>query len=197
MNKSILIFLFLLVSIINIHSQQKEEKILLNNEFHLSYGFGSIQQLTNVTSVTFLGNSEEQTTRNTIGPIIFGYKRNFGLNLSFGIEYSYTCFESYYLYNNVINSKSFRYFHLLMLNSNYIYITNKWVQMYSGINFGFIYCNNNLTYSIFKNPPFASGTVFAYQVNVFSLRAGNKYGGFFELGYGCNGIVNIGVSYKF
>jgi hypothetical protein len=40
-------------------------------------------------------------------------------------------------------------------------------------------------------------TIPAYQINAFSLRVGKSFGGFFELGYGYNGIVNLGVSYKF
>ncbi len=78
-----------------------------------------------------------------------------------------------------------------MANSNVCYNPSNIVQLYSGLSAGIsVFTQSDSSQS-------GSKTIFAFQVNAIGLRVGHKFGGFFELGFGFDGIINAGLSVKF
>ena len=78
-----------------------------------------------------------------------------------------------------------------MANGNICYNPRNIVQLYSGLSAGVsVFTQSDSSQSDSK-------TIFAFQVNVIGLRVGHKFGGFFELGFGYDGIINAGLSVKF
>ncbi|MFI5144626.1 MAG: hypothetical protein ACHQJ4_03440, partial [Ignavibacteria bacterium] len=84
-----------------------------------------------------------------------------------------------------------------IIKLDFYYVNNEWVQMYSGGSFGVINCDRTQRIPGDPKPYNVNETLPSYQLNLFSLRVGKSIGGYFELGFGTNGIINLGVSYKF
>jgi hypothetical protein len=195
--------LILLVIVLSSNAQVKEKKMLLKNEFYAAYGGGSIQEIGSAFEDIFMQiltfTEGDSKLIGPTGPIIIGYKRVFWDHLGLGILASYTSINSEYRKhsdNTLIYSLKNKFI-TVMGRMDVYYVTNEWVQMYSGGSFGAVNCKGTL--NVTSSPPEQDNneTTPAYQINVFSLRVGKNFGGFLELGFGYNGIINGGISYKF
>jgi hypothetical protein len=172
----------------------------LKNEVFTSYGVGSAQQLGIFIVYGFASafTLKELEFYNMIGPLIIGYKRNLGMNFSIGITYSYSEMTAEVKNQNgsTYYKEDFK-FHTLMARQDFIYVTNKYVQMYSGLGEGLMIGSSHYKYDYSPTTYKWNETTFAFQVNAFGLRVGHKFGGFIELGAGFNGFVNAGLTWKF
>lgn len=183
--------------------QPVEKKMLLKNEFYASYGFFSSQELltgfTDLLGAMFTFTEGDFKVSGVGGPIQFGYKRVLDDYLGVGITGSYTEFNSEYIKKSdksVLFTTTNRYW-AVMVKLDFYYVTNEWVQMYSGGSFGVINWDRTQIISDDPKPYKHNETLPSYQLNLFSLRVGKSLGGYFEFGFGTSGIYNLGVSYKF
>ena len=203
MKKIISLLLFIIIFSFNINSQVIEKNASLKNEFSLSYGFASSQEfidiLTELIHSIFTFTDGEVKRSGFGGPIIFGYKRIFDNIIGVGISGLYSSYNTEFIKhsdNSILYSTTNKYY-AVILKSDIYYVTNEWVQMYSGFSIGAI--SENSTLKVVNDPQihYTSQVAPAFQLNLYSLRVGKKFGGYFELGYGCNGILNLGGTYKF
>jgi len=194
--------LILFIVLQSSNAQIIEPRMTLKNEFYSAYGFASLQEIgvgfaEGLASVLSFGTL--QTNDHVAGPIIVGYKRNIDMNFTVGLMASYTGIESEWkkTNSNLLLSTNHEDFYTLMTRFDIVYVTNKWVQMYSGLSVGCTNWKSDISYTdTTKGHQFNEFHIAAH-VNVFGLRVENKIGGFFELGFGYNGIINLGITYKF
>jgi opacity protein-like surface antigen len=185
------------------NSQPVEKKMLLKNEIYASYGFGSSQELVtalaDVFEAMFSFTDGDFKVTGIGGPVQLGYKRVIDDYLGIGLMASYTHFNSEYLKKSdkSVLFTTNNFFWAVMVKLDFYYVINEWVQMYSGGSFGVINCDRTQRIPNDPKPYNLNETLPSYQLNLFSLRAGKSIGGYFELGFGTNGIINLGVSYKF
>jgi hypothetical protein len=78
----------------------------------------------------------------------------------------------------------------------FAYVNKGAIQVYSGVAIGITVDLNKVT---FKGGPELTDKNLrpAGEVVLMGIRGGRKLGGFLEFGFGTNGIVKAGVSYKF
>lgn len=163
------------------------------NETYASYGFFSVQEIASELAyvIIFTFAAEDFTIKAPVGPIIAGYRRNLSEHFSVGLQGSYSGFDKEYTILSSSKIKIQSKFITVMLNSNYSYIPRNIVQFYSGLSAGFS------VFSESDSLESESKTVFAFHVNALGIRVGKSIGGFLELGFGFNGIINAGLSVKF
>ncbi len=72
------------------------------------------------------------------------------------------------------------------------------VQLYSGLSIGYTVGTENLESVPESGIENQSGSIssIAWQINAIGMRVGGDFGGFFEVGYGYKGIINLGISYQ-
>lgn len=202
MKKILFISLFFFL-VFQSYSQPVEKKMLLKNEFYLSYGAGSVQEITGIFTDMFISIfSFSNTTIKTIGlpgPIILGFKRVLFKRVGVGILASYTNYNSEVRKqsDNSLLFSSHLKFYTLMARADLYYVINEWVQMYSGASLGFVKAKGSTDNANSTPSKPSEENALAYQINAFSIRVGKSFGGFLELGYGFNGMINLGFSYKF
>lgn len=198
-----IIFIWLIISGLSSFSQPVEKKMLLKNEIYASYGFFSSQELltgfSDLLGAMFTFTSGDFKVTGVGGPVQLGYKKVLEDYIGVGVTGSYTEFNSEYIKKSdksVLFTTTNRYW-ALMVKLDIYYVTNEWVQMYSGGSFGAI--NYDRTQRIPNDPKLYNfnETLPSYHLNLFSLRVGKNLGGYFELGFGTSGIYNFGISYKF
>jgi hypothetical protein len=78
-----------------------------------------------------------------------------------------------------------------MANGKYYYISNSSIRLYSGLAAGYCHLNSKSTLSNDNNG------VFAFQLNALGIRFGNRVGVLSELGFGYEGVVKAGISFRF
>lgn len=165
-------------------------------EIYGSYGLGSAQEL--VDGLSDFGTSlvtAGQINRDTklkYGPAIIGLNYYATHRLSVGALYSRTSSRSDIKIDNNTQQYSKNSYNVVMARSDYRWI-NHTIQLYSGIAAGAAFSKAEPNENSYKTE---KETYFAYQVNAIGIRAGRKLGAFAELGFGYNGILNLGVSLK-
>ncbi|RPI16257.1 MAG: hypothetical protein EHM58_12260 [Ignavibacteriae bacterium] len=203
LNKITILFSIIFFSLTGMSSfsQSTEPKMNLKNEFHASYILGPVQPLSNFWGDIFNSffTSTELTDKNPIGPIEIGYKRTFEKILNVGIKYSYLSYKTEAVKTE---SKKLYYtedktFHTIMFREDIVYVRNKWVQIYSGVGVGYSFLNGIRRFTDGTSPENLDDRKVAFQFNLIGLRAGYRFGGFFEFGFGFSGVLNLGVTYKF
>ncbi|QIL41884.1 hypothetical protein G7074_23020 [Pedobacter sp. HDW13] len=186
-----ILLLVLLIGFTNLVRAQKFE-------IYGAYGLGSAQEiidgLSDMGTSLITGGNASSTTSHGFGPIIVGANYYLTARLTAGVLYSNTSSKSTVSAGSTAGSDYKNTYNVFMARTDYRYV-NKTIQLYSGISLGA---------SIAKTKPengnstnTASSTDFAYQVNALGIRAGKNIGAFAELGFGYNGIINVGISAKF
>lgn len=87
------------------------------------------------------------------------------------------------------------YFLSIGAGVSYVYVTNEWLQIYSGISIAY-----SFIWDVLSNEEMRSKNDNRYlmnlQFNAIGIRTGKRLGVFFELGMGYKGIANLGASYQ-
>lgn len=131
-----------------------------------------------------------------IHPIGVSYKHYFTKMWCITGSFSYARTIQTHTYTNPIYSfKKYEDIYSLMVGAECHYLNKKWVSLYSGLSIGGFLWRERLDNKDGSNKSL-DGFV-AFQVNAIGIRVGKRFGGFLELGFGNNGIVNGGLSVKF
>jgi hypothetical protein len=147
----------------------------LTAQHNLSLGFG-------FPATQTLRNNLLRLKGSVIGPFNLSYQYETG-SLSLGTGITYVNTETY----TENSSIGFTYLSLLG-KANYLFIAREKLKLYSGISIGAAYRYNEFCADVFP----------ALHLQLFGVRYQfAKLGAVAELGYGVNGILNVGVNYEF
>lgn len=111
----------------------------------------------------------------------------------FEVSYQNIEKDMYQHYEYVSNVKG--YFLSVGAGVSYLYVSNDWLQIYSGLSIAYTFI-----WDVLSNEEMRSENDKRYlmnlQFNAIGIRAGKRLGVFFELGMGYKGIANLGASYQ-
>lgn len=131
---------------------------------------------------TLIGNLLGLNT-STLGPFTVAYHYETPLPLSFGADLTYAQSTTYLEKSSI----SLNYISL-MGNANYLFVAREKLKLYTGISIGAAYKYNNYCTNFFP----------ALHLRLFGFRyLFSNIGIQAELGYGVNGILNVGGVYEF
>jgi hypothetical protein len=169
----------------------------LFNELYAGYGAGSIYYFTGHISHSYnISSTGGLTDTKSPGAFFFGYSRTLNRIISMGFVASYQEF-TYQSYGSTTTA-AIDYSDILLsgiARVTFCYVNKPIFRMYSGIGIGI-----TIVYGKVKNNTsedtdrklFPAG-----QITLMGLRVGRALSGFGEFGFGTNGIITLGVSYKF
>lgn len=196
--KKLILLLSLLFSISTSFSAKNDTIPSTSNiNVHGGYGIGSIYVFTKKIghSYDLPYNVGEFSPISSIGIFVVGFDGNVSKSVSIGFDFSYIPL-SYtgkkdntilYYKDNILSG-------VIKLQLNYI--NTPMVRAYSGISLGVSYIFSNVTDD--KDISISDKTIRpAGQLTLMGIRVGKKICGFGEFGFGTNGIIVIGVNYRF
>lgn len=170
------------------------------HEIGVSYGYMSIDQLAvrlgsefagHLILPIFSGNEFQNEKYRSIGPVSVNYKYFFKERLSVGGSLVYS--KTHLTYDDLIGNHYSDTYHAVTLlpKFDFYYVRNPKFALYGNVGLGV---------TIFKatddqdyNDRAAS---FAFQVTPIAMRVGRDFGFVLEFGFGSQGFVNGGVSYR-
>ncbi|MCC9136903.1 hypothetical protein ACFSKU_05045 [Pontibacter silvestris] len=125
------------------------------------------------------------------GPVMLGYNYGAGKRISVGVTGSYTTFSARFKESGDLDFSN-RYFTLIP-RVDYHWAKRDNVDVYSGLGFGASLLHTHYN----EGRTNAQSIGAAIQVNCVGIRVGKKVGGFLEMGFGFNGLVNGGINTRF
>lgn len=201
MKKSVfpILFFVILFSTYNVNAQDRR------NEIRLGVGIFSTSEFIDalsdmIVSAVPIGAKVENAS--SIGAWHVGYRYlltdRWAVGGSFIFDYE-TADAMGYTFNSVPEGKigEFQRFHYTLgAEVDYKYIARKKFALYSSLGVGATLYQQ--TYKSLNSTQKDSDNIihFNFQVTPIGLRYGNIWGGFFEVGFGYKGIVNIGMFYS-
>ncbi len=150
-----------------------------------------------------------------IGPLEIGYQYHLSKKVSIGLIYTYSHFSSpTFTFTdidaNTGNTLTSEYaydvtYTTFLARFDYFWKNSKKSAIYSGLAVGYVDVSSNMailtdggnTTSIVAFSAASSSVAFHLTAIGIKYKAFGNLGGFAELGYGCNGIVNLGLQYSF
>lgn len=125
--------------------------------------------------------------RDVVGPLMLNYTYGFEDRWSTGVLAVYT---GYLVKDEGTGALKYRnnYFSF-MPRIDYHYSNDPNVDVYSGLALG-------ATYLQLQNWEESDRLLYAFHINAIGIRFGRKVGGFLDIGFGMNGLVNGGVSLR-
>jgi hypothetical protein len=186
------LFLLLWITLIaaNAGAQQQSNSPLPKNEFTLSYGVVTIPEIAvsigNLFATSITGQELDDIRGG--GALILSYNHYAREKFSWGFTGIYEKVTT--TYKNPADEYDWTAL-TFMANGKYYYISNSSVRLYSGIALG--YSNLNSKSSLTND----NNGVFAFQLNALGIRFGNRVGVLSELGFGYEGVVKAGISFRF
>jgi hypothetical protein len=148
-----------------------------------------------------LSDVNEQT-----GPIHVGFKHFFSEKLSVGAMYNYSdATTKNYLLTNGTSAFSYNYktvFSTFLTNIDYTWANKEKYNLYTGLGLGYVDVSATATITDGSGtaPTFtAAASGLAYHLTAIGVHyklGSSRFGGYAELGFGYNGIVNAGLSYS-
>lgn len=168
-----------------------------NNELHLGYGFVSdveiIARFAGTYSKIASGISGDPVSSeySTSGAFILGYNFFVSPKVNIGPELNVVTVTIRERYSSGEQVNDRFLFTNLSARFDYRYVRRENLQMYSGLALGGSYISDR------SNDPSRddrSGAFISYQLNFFGIRFGGEWGGYAELGFGRNGLLNAGIS---
>jgi hypothetical protein len=190
--------LFFSIPVFSQHNYQQPVPMTNVNEVYGGYGLYSIYVFTQQTNAhKDQSGFTKNSLVNTAGTFLAGYSRNFNKVFSMGFlasysnvyweETGYSTSGDVSKYNDVVLSG--------IVKLTFSYVNKPSFKMYSGFGIGVSVINSTST---------LDGTSYydrkirpAGQLTLMGIRAGHKLGGFGEFGFGTNGIICAGISYRF
>lgn len=168
-------------------------------EIRLGYGLASapeiIDGLSNLSTSLISIGTVKASSNLSYGPIAVGVNYYPMHKLSVGLQYSNTKLNNTLELNNAVGSSDYKNtYNVIMARSDYYYATG-FIQVYSGLGAGVSFAKSVPTNGTTGND--VKSTDFAYQINAIGARVGRTIGAFAELGFGYNGVLNLGISAKF
>lgn len=195
MKKTCLLFLLLIMVSTAISQTQKIS-------VEASYGFVSGDRILSGTEdilgqVVTLGMGVEKENQQFVGPVGWTVRYHFSETHAVGLV---ACYEQSTgdLVNNedLVVGDFVRQRFVLATEFKLTYLNAKQVQLYGTSGIGYTFGTDEYNYPNEESTP-ANKQHLAVYFSPFGIRVGNTIGGFFEMGYGYKGIVNMGVSARF
>jgi opacity protein-like surface antigen len=173
----------------NIPLTARKDQSALFNDVYGGYGLGS---------AFFWAKQGDASSTITPGTFFAGYSRALGKVVSVGFQASFTRLtlnDSYVDYYGPYESEETNNYWQGMATVRFAYLNKPGFRMYSGVGIGvtmnyYTDTSDGTTTSGQKLMP-------AGQLTLLGFRVGRALGGFGEFGYGTNGIIIVGMSYKF
>ena len=197
MKKTCLLLFFVTALSYGANAQQKKHEI--------SLGIGTISStqvtsiLSNVMIIPFtLGTFN--TSNRCIPTLSLEYQYAVAKKITVGGIFSYDhIFKKAYIKNRVLGNFT-ENFYTIAAKVGFIYINREKFQFYgllgAGATFFTLKSQQNLEDgSIYRNSSYT--VLFNCQITPLGFKFGKKIGAFFELGYGCKGIVSAGLFTRF
>lgn len=185
----LLLLLFLCVSqrVAFAQEQDKEPR----HEIFAGYGVLSLQVMGNYFGNFFIGSFfGTGQDMSSAGPVMLGYNYWAGEKISIGVTGSYTTFSARFNESGELDFRN-RYY-TIVPRVDYHWAKRENVNVYSGLGLGASLLHTH--YGKGRTNPKDLGVGAAIQVNCVGIRVGRKVGGFFEMGFGFNGLVNAGIN---
>jgi hypothetical protein len=182
---------------------QKTDQSELLNEVFAGYGAATIYYFTQPVHHDYDNNNgiypDFTGDPSSIGTFFVGYNRAITQVFNMGIVFSYMQFQtsvSGHSYDIIYSGTSYDNLMSMIARLKFAYVNKGAIQVYSGVAIGITVDVNRTTLDggqelTDKNLRPAG------EIILMGIRGGRKLGGFLEFGFGTNGIVTGGVSYKF
>lgn len=168
---------------------ERRDQSLLPNDIYAGYGLGSVY---------FWANQDDASSTVTPGTFFIGYSRSLGKVIDVGFQASFTPITFKYnsaSYNGTYSTEENNNYWQGLATLRFSYLSKPMFRMYSGIGIGvtmnyYTDVANGVTTSGQKLLP-------AGQMTFLGFRVGRALSGFGEFGIGTNGIIILGMSYRF
>jgi hypothetical protein len=176
---------------------QKEE--FSRNDVRLSYGMTTSTMVALVTgqilSDMFIMpfDSSYRADATGYGAFTIQYQYRFSKLIQVGAACSFNPGHLSVQYNRGNTQYSTVFFASVLPRIDFNYVNKGVVTLYSGIALGASYYNFKNNYSNAPDKP-GNGITFNYHINAIGIRVGKSISGFMEMGFGCLGMLNFGVS---
>lgn len=190
--KCLLVIVFALLSIVTYGQQDNKGK----TEVYAGYGVVTAQDiisgLSNMLAGALLPGMVKRIDVKGGGAYFGGIDYYAGNRVAIGLQINYASFDQQYsLSSNDTSSIKAKYFTPLV-HAKFIWIGKEFFQVYSAVSGGatFITAKNDEKEKDNK----AAG---AFQISPVGIRAGNNLAVFVEAGFGFQGLLSGGVSFRF
>jgi hypothetical protein len=181
-------------------SAQKADQSTLYNELFVGYGAASVYYFKTINHDYNNASISTNGDPTSAGTFFAGYDRSITKLFHVGIIFSYTNVRTPvqgYIYPGDVIYQGTSYDNLLgmVARVKLAYVNKPALQIYSA---GCIGIAVDLNKADFGTISFTQHKLKpAGELVMMGIRGGRKLGGFLEFGFGTNGIVKAGVSYKF
>lgn len=130
----------------------------------------------------------------SVGPFILGSTFFLSKRIAVGPEINLMGLKinSYYSGGEIRRDRFF--IANLSCRMDYYYVNKAQLQLYSGVALGGAYIFDQTADSSSHDD---SGPFIAYQLNFFGIRYGKSWAFYAEMGFGRNGLMNLGISKRF
>lgn len=202
--KKLVFIIFLLGISFSVFSQNdsivKPKSETSNINVYGGYGIGTIYVFTKKVKhdYTLPYDISEFTPVSSCGSFIIGFDANVSKIVSIGFDFSYIPLNYTGKMSDSVHTTMNYKDNVLsgMIKLQLNYINKPMVRAYSGLSLGVSYIFSSVTDN--KNISLSTKTIRpAGQFTLMGIRVGKKLGGFGEFGFGTNGVVVVGVNYKF
>jgi hypothetical protein len=206
MKKQLLLLIagFILIPSLLFAQEGKKNQSELFNEVTVGYGLGSVYYFNKNKTYSSSNDSDERWSRTLIGPIALGYQRKLTKLISVGVSASYMqrhtteTYTDYYSNPTPTTYTSDVDETLIMALSRvqFTYVRRPFLSLYSAASIGVTVDWEKGTEtdgSSYKS----KHLLFAGQLTSIGIRVGRSFSGFAEFGFGSQGILQAGLSYKF
>ncbi len=190
MKKAIIIITLMLVLPASIFAQEKKHEIVLG--YGVATHYAIVEEIAGIFGVFItLGEFTTQLESGT-GAIVLGYRYSLKDKISVGLDGSYTKLKGFLKVEGNAVGDINKHFYTIAPYVSYNYVKKGNLSMYSGIGLGYAFVKN--VYTTDDGSEIKNTGEFAFHINAFGVRYGNKICAFAEAGYGYKGIMNFGVS---
>ncbi len=192
--------------------RERDFEYFPRHEFYLQYGTPSLVELSTTLSPELRDESfAGGETRNHIftGIPAIGYNFFINRHVAVGIDFGYGRAQADLYVDDLVVPTEFGDRHIngllcksaidcyaFHISATYTYWEGPSMEMSGAVYLGVNYKQEKLVtdYSDIIEP--STGVGFSYHLTAMKFRYGEAIGGFVELGFGCRGLVNLGLSIK-
>lgn len=199
----VVIVLLLGFGISNVFSSTKNDTVPQQHNsngginVYVGYGVGTIYTFTNKVGHDYTVSGKDFTNVGSYGAFLIGFDGNVSKVVSIGFDFSYVPLNytgikedtttTLYYKDNVLSGA---------VKLQFNYINKPIVRAYSGISLGISYIFSSVTDKGDINESVKTIRP-AGQLTLMGIRVGKQLCGFGEFGFGTNGIIVVGLNYRF
>ncbi len=194
MMKKIIILILFAVLAFPINAQFEK------HEISGSYGLVTVDQIGDIiaevlVSIFTLGNFET-ADQNYTGAMYLTYNYAASYRWDIGVVAGIDMSNGNLMWDDELEGTFMKNHTTLAVETNFRWVKKSFVELYTGIGVGYTFTKNTAEMLNGDSESINSGHVTG-QLNALGIRVGKKFGVHTELGFGYQGILNFGFSYKF